>query len=59
MEASDGPQIFGREAKEKVEDFQRSVNQFQREDDNWRPKRRILIDHLRSVADDLDKHKKE
>ena len=40
MEASDSPPIFGREAKEKVEDFQRSVNQFQREDDNWRPKRR-------------------
>ena len=59
MEASDSPQIFGREAKEKVEDFQRSLNEFQREEDNWRPKRRNLIHHLRSVADDLDKHKKE
>ena len=59
MEASDSPQIFGREAKEKVENFQRSVNEFQREEDNWKPKRRNLIHHLRSVADDLDKHKKE
>ena len=59
MDASEGLQLFGSKTKKKVEDFQGSVNEYQMQEDILKQKRKNLIDLLRSVADDLDKHKKE